>query len=177
MTDQHDPLVGESHAIGTSTRSEGRTSYGCHAGGVVRADALVKRDARGRFLIDQPGPRLDRGEHSEIVASGALLPDGAMRPAEREAAIRADLGDVAHIKAALITRFVNLELVATWLEGNLQAQGVLTARGRQRAALSSYVATVDRLLKVGVALGLERKPKQIDPLVAVRQAVEAANGR
>jgi hypothetical protein len=148
------------------------------AAGTSETMAIVKRDERGRFQTGAPGPALKGGLHSTLVASGALLPDGAMRPAEREQQIVADLGgDVSYLRGSLVRRAVTLEMVADHLEQQIVTGGVLTQRDRQRSVVSSYLGVVDRLLKVSAAIGLERRQKPIDPLVAVRQAVEAANGR
>jgi hypothetical protein len=180
MTEPNDTFVRENLAAAASPSSTGAgpLSSGGHVGGEVHAEALVKRGERGRFVAGVPGPALKSGLHSTLVASGALLSDGALRPAEREQQIVADLGgDVPYLKSSLVRRAITLELVAEHLEQQIVTGGVMTQRDRQRSVVSSYLGVVDRLLKVSAAIGLERKPKQIDPLVAVRQAVEAANGR
>jgi hypothetical protein len=58
------------------------------------------------------------------------------------------------------------------LESNLRAQGILTSKGRQRAAWSAYLQTVDRLVRLADKLGLQRGQKQIDAVAEVERAVE-----
>ena len=43
--------------------------------------------------------------------------------------------------------------------------GVLTAKGRNRAALSAYVLTLDRLHKLMTVLGLERRSRSLPTTV------------
>jgi hypothetical protein len=129
----------------------------------------------GRFLAECPGPGLTHGRRSRSIARGALLPPGAPLPADRAAAVLADLGDVSTLQASLVTRYVHVELVAEWLEGNLLAQGVLTGKGKRRAAVSAYLSVVDRLARLAGQLGLERRPRQLGTLDAVHAAVARAN--
>jgi hypothetical protein len=130
-----------------------------------------QRDRRGRFL---PGNlvRLKTGQQSTQVQAGALLPPGAASPADRLAALTADLGEGSYIKGSLAARYLHVELGAEWLEGNLRAQGILTSKGRQRAAWSAYLATVDRLVRLADKLGLQRGQKQVDAVAEVERAVE-----
>lgn len=96
----------------------------------------------------------------------------------RVAAIVADLGGPDSISALALRmaeRHARLELVDDFLFDNLQRLGPLTGKGRQRAALTAWLAVVDRLHKSGLALGLERRAKPVNPLDAVRRAVEEAN--
>ena len=61
----------------------------------------------------------------------------------------------------LIDRYPELDTVASWLGGNLVAEGPLAAKGRTRAALSAYVTVVDRVHRVSSALGLARRQKAV----------------
>lgn len=131
----------------------------------------------GRFMRGCSGPAIKDGRRSKYVERGLLLPPGAPRPAEREQAILADLGDVTTLQAGLVRRYVHAELVAEWLEGNLLASGVLTSKGKQRAAVTAYLGVVDRLVRLGSTLGLERRPKALGTLDAVRAAVERERER
>jgi hypothetical protein len=122
---------------------------------------LYGRDTSGRFVSGHPGPALKHGCHSRHVERGLLLPPGATLPAERERAVLADLGDLSTLQAGLVRRYVHAELIAEWLEGNLIAQGVLTTKGRTRAAVDVYLRVVDRVTKLAGELGLERRAKRI----------------
>ena len=83
--------------------------------------------------------------------------------AKREAIIT-DLGGEAacrRLQLDLVERYLELDTVASWLGGNLMADGPLTAKGRSRAALSAYLTVVDRLHRVSAALGLTRRKKPV----------------
>jgi hypothetical protein len=124
-----------------------------------------------------PGNRahLIHGQRSGLVARGLLLPSGASLPHEREAAVLADLGDLSTIQRGLVRRLVHAELIAEWLEGNLIAEGVMTTKGRTRASVATYLSVVDRLSRLASVLGLERRPRQLGTIDAVREAVERVN--
>jgi hypothetical protein len=51
----------------------------------------------------------------------------------------------------------------TWIE----AQGVLTAKGKTRAAVTTWLSIVDRQTKLAGVLGLERKARAATPLADV----------
>ena len=75
----------------------------------------------------------------------------------------------------MVERHARLELVDDYLFANVQRLGPLTGKGRTRAALTNWLQVVDRLQRSAMALGLERKAKPVNPLDAVRRAVEEAN--
>jgi hypothetical protein len=81
--------------------------------------------------------------------------------ADRERAIVQDLGGEDALSAVardLARRHAGLSIVADHLWENISGNGVLTTKGKQRAALSAYALTVDRLVRLSQLLGLERKP-------------------
>jgi hypothetical protein len=119
------------------------------------------RDTSGRFV---PGNTvaLVHGRRSHQVQQG-LLDDGPA-PAELEAALVADLGGDAALSAmqkALLPRLTTQLVVARYLEAVLVGSGPLTAKGRQRAALSAYLPVTDRILRYLQALGLERRSRDV----------------
>ncbi|MEO8677425.1 MAG: hypothetical protein ABI665_00170 [Vicinamibacterales bacterium] len=122
----------------------------------------------GRF---QPGNRaaLRHGARSARVAAG-LMPEQAEAAAAlgaRVAAIVADLGGPEGLSALAVgqaERHARLELVDEYLWRNLEANGVLTGKGRQRAALTAWLAVIDRLQKSAMALGLERRARRVQTL-------------
>jgi hypothetical protein len=132
------------------------------------------RDAAGRFAKGNTAG-LTHGFYSQQARDGLLLPPGAPLPAERAAAVVADLGNVSTITSGLVRRYVHLELLAEWLEGNLLAQGALTTKGHRRAAVDAYLSVVDRLARLGSTLGLARTPKSLGTLADVHRAVDEAN--
>ena len=98
----------------------------------------------------------------------------AVALAEQRQEIETDLGgpgELTRIQRDLVGRYVETASMATWLAGNLVADGVLTARGRARQALNAYLGLLDRQHKLAVALGLERRARHVDPVSAIREMV------
>lgn len=84
--------------------------------------------------------------------------------AKKREAIVSDLGGesaLSQLQLDLVERYLELDTVASWLGGNLMADGPLTAKGRSRAALSAYLTVVDRLHRVSAALGLTRRKRPV----------------
>src|SRR5262245_36983188 len=80
----------------------------------------------------------------------------AVLPEERRA-IFDDLGGVEHasvLKRKAVNRALELEVIADTLLTNLMREGVLTAKGQSRAALSAYLSVADRLMRLYQMLGL-----------------------
>ena len=75
-----------------------------------------------------------------------------------------DLGGIEHaglLKRKAANKTLELETIADTLIANLIREGVLTAKGKSRAALSAYLSVVDRLMRLYSMLGLERRAKQV----------------
>ncbi len=123
---------------------------------------------------------LRHGARSEQVKAAALPEQTGMRAAlaARRLEIEADLGgSVSRLSSDMVGRYIELSVVADYLGGRLVAEGPLTTKGRQRAALTAYLSVVDRLHRVATALGLERRQKPVNPLEAIHRAAAAAIGR
>jgi hypothetical protein len=126
---------------------------------------------RGRFVKGEPGPALTHGGRSVQVRL-ALIDARRAELEDHRAAIFADLGgreNVGRLKADLVERYLETSLIGEWLGGNLLAGGVLTAKGKTRAAATLYLQVLDRLYRLTTALGLERKPKDAMTLDAYLQ--------
>ena len=129
------------------------------------------RTSRGTFA---PGNAhaLRHGLYSRQMRE-ALLPEQAEARAalaEQRKAIEDDLGGADALSALtrdLVGRYVELRLVCEFLAHQLATVGPLTGKGRQRAALTAYLAVVDRLNRLAVSLGLERKAKRVPTLAEV----------
>lgn len=119
------------------------------------------RDARGRF---QRGHLVNATSLDRVSVDHPAL---AREHAERVAALVADLGGMSQLSAMqmpLVQETARLQIIADTLGHDLMTRGVLTARGKQRAALAAYALAVDRLDKLTMRLGLERKAKPVDDL-------------
>lgn len=57
-----------------------------------------------------------------------------------------------------------LDVLAETFWTFIEAQGVLTAKGKTRAAVTTWLSIVDRQLKLAQVLGLERKAKRAKSL-------------
>ena len=131
------------------------------------------RGPDGRFL---PGPGnrwgLKHGGRSQYVR-GALMPEQAEALAAiagKRAAILADLGDdVSMLKADLVRRYLEADTIAAWLGQNLIEAGLFTSKGRTRAAFSAWLQVVDRVQRLALTLGLERRAKEALTLSAYLQ--------
>ena len=73
----------------------------------------------------------------------------AAAPAAMVRPIEADLGaDMSTLKAAAVREAARLALVVGSLGTDLKVNGVLSVKGRNRAALSADVMTLDRLQRL-----------------------------
>ena len=100
-------------------------------------------------------------------ARNALLPgqeDQLAVLGELTNELLSDLGGseaVGVVKRNLAMRFVQLTVIADTLADNLVRNGILTPKGKQRAALTVYLLVVDRLARLATPLGLERHVKRV----------------
>jgi hypothetical protein len=123
---------------------------------------------------------LRHGARSEQVKAAALPEQIEVRAAlaARRQEIEADLGGpISRLSADMVGRYIELSVVADYLGGRLVAEGPLTTKGHQRAALTAYLGVVDRLHRVATTLGLERRQKPVNPLDAIRRAAADANAQ
>jgi hypothetical protein len=134
-------------------------------GEAIDLDALRKvRAPNGRFLAGVPGPRLTTGLRASTLLEQPAL---AEAHAEKVRAIEADLGaELSTLKRAAVTEAARLSVLVDSLGDDLMVNGVLTAKGRNRAALSAYVLTLDRLHKLMTMLGLERRSRSLPTTVS-----------
>ena len=66
------------------------------------------------------------------------------------------------VATGLAERHAKLELVADYLFDRIAKFGPLTGKGYTRAALTNWLAVVDRLHRSAMAIGLERRIKRLD---------------
>lgn len=144
---------------------------------------LDGRDARGRFVAggraaaEAGRATRFRAKNTASVVHGGrserlrhrLLdePQGVARLEGKRSAILADLGgesEISTVKRDLLDRYLQTDALAGHLGGHLIAEGVLTAKGRSRAALSAFLQVLDRQHRLAVAIGLERRQKALPSL-------------
>ena len=109
---------------------------------------------------------LTHGGRSAQVRAAQLPEQAGLRSelAEKRTRLLTDLGGedkLSELQIDLVDRYLELDVVAQWLGGNLLSQGPLTAKGKSRAALSSYLTVVDRVHRISTALGLARRQKAV----------------
>jgi len=95
-----------------------------------------------------------------------------------EAQILTDLGGVENlsaIQAALVRKLVDAEVIERLLVSHLARVGVLTAKGNVRGALNKWLDVVNTWDRLAMRLGLERKARTVDPIEALRRAVDEVN--
>ena len=141
------------------------------------------RRANGTFA---PGntASLIHGARSPRVANASLDGQELLRASLQltAAGIVADLGGTAeltHVRRELVTRFTETSAIASYLSENILANGVLTTKGKTRAAVSTYLQVVDRLHRLAHAIGLDRRTKPtstLDAFLAQREASRDGTG-
>jgi hypothetical protein len=145
----------------------------------------------GRAPFSAIGAETDRGPDGRFVANNrAALVVGqhsaAFWTAQAEArrqvrlAILADAGHTEADAPEALRLAANSIAQATLLQDSAFARlaecaGPLTSRGRARRAYTVWLTATDRLERYLRLVGLKRVPKYVDPMEAVRRAVEEAN--
>ena len=134
------------------------------SGEAIDLEALRKvRGTDGRFLKGTLAA-LTHGLRARTLLE---QPELAEAHAEKVQAIEADLGaDLSTLKASAVREAARLALIVDSLGHDLLTKGVITPKGKTRAALSAYVMTLDRLTKLQTLLGLERRTKTVPDLAA-----------
>jgi len=106
------------------------------------------------------GPEMNALKHG--IHSRRLQEDAAPWRVEQIAGISADLGeDVSTLKAHAIEQAGHVLVLLRFLGENLAANGPLTGKGRQRAAMTAYLQVLDRYMRLVALLGLERRSKDV----------------
>ena len=129
-------------------------------------------------MPNNKGHWLDGSRSQQVRRQLLEAPEARAALAEFRHEVETDLGGqnaLSRIQRDLINRYVETVTIADWLSTNLMAFGMLTPKGRQRAALSAFLLVLDRQHRLAQTLGIERRTKHVDPLTAVINAVSAAN--
>ncbi|HYN06939.1 MAG TPA: hypothetical protein VES67_06085 [Vicinamibacterales bacterium] len=105
-------------------------------------------------------------------------PDVAAWHQEQIAAIETDLGGPAELSSlarASVREVARLEVILGAMGDELLAHGVLTGKGKTRAATTTYLQVLDRFAKLANTLGLARQQKSL-PSPAEYWAQKQQNG-
>jgi hypothetical protein len=139
------------------------------------------RSANGKFA---PGntEALTHGGYSKQAQAGDLpsQAESAAIVRERVQEIVNDLGgrdEVSTVLAGQVRQHGRLEMLEEHLWHQIEDGGITTAKGNTRACVTLWLKVIDRLQRSAMTLGIERKQRQVNPLDAVRAAVEEANKR
>jgi hypothetical protein len=134
----------------------------------------------GRNIRGCPGSALKHGRASILLGQGRLpsQAEALAAIADRQHEIEQDLGggeNLSRIHRDTVRDLLRLELIGDFLFERLLAGGVMTGKGRTRAATVTYLQVIDRVNRLRQMVGLARVPRHVDPLEAIRRAVKAAN--
>jgi hypothetical protein len=151
-------LKGPENRPGSSMRRErvaaGEPNQDLHPGG---------RDPKGRWSAGNEG-HLTHGLFSKRMQLMLMQTREALGMERGQ--IEIDLGGADQLSAisrGLISRYVEAAAIATALGTRLMTEGAATNKGRTRPILSAYFAAVDRQLRIGLALGLQRRARTTSP--------------
>jgi hypothetical protein len=61
-----------------------------------------------------------------------------------------------------VTDYARTDLLIESMAANLEVGGILTAKGKARAAVKLLLALMDRRLRLATTLGLERRARHVD---------------
>jgi len=123
----------------------------------------------GRFLPENTDA-IKHGQFSRRAQDAELPGQEQLRAAIAERRIEwiADLGDeLSFGERDLVNRGLRLHVILDTLEANMERNGVLTSKGHKRAAVTLYLAVLDRLTRLYQQLGLERRTKRIDTIADI----------
>ncbi|MEO7190068.1 MAG: hypothetical protein ABI051_03330 [Vicinamibacterales bacterium] len=124
------------------------------------------REGNGRFGMGNGGA-LKTGLRSRQLIDA---PEVGQWHAEAVALITGDLGgsdELSHLSTATVREAARLEVILEALGQDLLVNGTLTAKGRQRAALTAYLGVLAQFARLTNQLGLSRKPKPVATLEQV----------
>jgi len=142
---------------------------------VVPGEASARDRTTGRFI--GPSPNVAAGK--TLARSAQFW--AAVEPLKRDLVERvrtdlaADAGSVETL-LGLVDAYAESRLFRSSMFLRLVDQGgPITNKGKARALYRAYLDALDRETKLAQVLGLERRAKPVQPLEAVRRAVEEAN--
>lgn len=142
-------------------------------------DAVSALRGHGRRQNGQAGTGNTLALRTGLRSTQLLnAPDVSAWHGEQVSAITADLGGEAELSSlarASVREVARLEVILAALGEDLLRTGVLTGKGKSRAATTVYLHVLDRFTRLSQALGLARQPKSLGTLADVSRAVDEAN--
>jgi hypothetical protein len=128
--------------------------------------ALSAIRGRGRRPNGQAGPGNTLNLRSGLRSRQLLdVPDVRAWHCSEVAAIEADLGgpeSLSALQKAAVHEVARVRLILASLGENLFEHGVLTTKGKTRAATATYLQVFDRFVRGVTLLGLERQARRLD---------------
>jgi hypothetical protein len=116
-----------------------------------------KDPATGRFLPGNTASLVHGGRRS------LGRPEALAAIAGKRADLAKHLGDdPSVIQADLITDYARVDVLIESVAQNIEIAGILTPKGRTRAATTLLLSLMDRRLRLAVTLGLERRSTPVD---------------
>jgi hypothetical protein len=116
--------------------------------------------------------------HQETVTHGGRRRQPVIEPEQTElfVAYSTDLGgDLTTPQRALLRRFVETDAIVASAVGYLRKSREALTSKRVLAAVDVFLSASAQQVKLAQVLGLRRQQKHLDPMDALRRAVEAAN--
>lgn len=123
----------------------------------------INRDARGRVGA---GNELALKHGLRRFQAKGLLPDDVQASVDAfRARLTSDQGgdsdDATAIRLGYQRRLVEVEAMLQLLANDLRTNGVITARGRTRNSVMTFLQTLDRWDRLAQRLGMERRAKKV----------------
>lgn len=155
------------------------TDVVCRCGAGIHA-ADTSRCASGHTLAGHAGPALKHGVWSLERGRGAeslppVVRDTVDAFREQVIADRGGADSLTAIEGGYVRRLGELEAVVRLLAADLAQRGLTTPKGRVRGTFGRWLEALDRWDRFAQRVGVDRKARRIDPIEAVRLAVEEAN--
>jgi hypothetical protein len=118
-------------------------------------------------------------KHGQRASTLLDVPELAEAHRARVEAIETDLGGAAQLSAVqlpLVSELARLQLITDSLGADVLARGVLTGKGRTRAAVTVYLAVLDRQQRLAQLLGLSRRQRDVPDLASYLAAHNGETG-
>jgi hypothetical protein len=139
---------------------------------------FVKGNTHGHRFEKGNRERWVHGRKSRLLRAGQLPEQQALAVAIREQVelIVDELGgpdQVSTLKAALLEDWCRLGIYAATVEQHLEQGGLLTGKGRTKAAAAFWLSLLDRRHRVATQIGLQRIARKLPSLEQLASDIAA----